>query len=147
MINLHIVEGRLIKDPQLRVDEKNNQVYANATLASERNYKNRNGQYDCDYIQLSLRGSEASNFAQRCFKGDLISVTGRQQTDTVTDSNGDKQYYTKNHVTQWNKLSGAVVPKEQTPPPSRQDSPFPDYNPNYNFSAELEQMTLPDPNY
>ncbi|MCL2113262.1 MAG: single-stranded DNA-binding protein [Streptococcaceae bacterium] len=144
MINLHIVEGRLIKNPDYRVDEKNNQTFANATIACPRNYKSRAGTYESDFINLTLKGKEATNFSKLCLKGDLISIAGRTQTDVVQGSDGKKQYYTKTHVMVWNLLSKAKNESEQTPQNTPLSSLFTNYDPNRDFTAVIEQMTLPE---
>ena len=143
MINLHIVEGRLTKNPDYRVDDKNKQVYANATLACTRNYKSREGTYESDFITIALKGKGATHFAKHCMKGDLVSITGRTQTDVVTNPNGQKQYYTKTHVMSWNLLAKAkaqTLPIQETKRPS---SAFPNYHPNQSFNADIESMNLP----
>ncbi|RZI47886.1 single-stranded DNA-binding protein [Lactococcus kimchii] len=144
MINLHIVEGRLTKNPDYRVDEKNNQIFLNATIASARNYKNREGTYDSDFINISLKGREATNFSKLCMKGDLISITGRSQTDIILSENGQKQYYTKTHVMNWNLLSKAKTEREKLSPNTSPSSLFAGYDPNRDYTADIEQMNLPE---
>ncbi|AYG02033.1 single-stranded DNA-binding protein [Lactococcus allomyrinae] len=144
MINLHIVEGRLTKNPDYRVDEKNNQVFANTTIACTRNYKSRAGTYESDFITISLRGNEATNFSKLCMKGDLISIVGRTQTDVVQGSDGKKQYYTKTHVMNWSLLSKAKNEGEQTSLNAHPSAIFAGYDPNRDFTAAIEQMTLPE---
>lgn len=143
MINLHIVEGRLTKNPDYRVDRKNDQVYASATIACPRNYKSREGTYESDFINISLRGKEATHFSQVCMKGDLVSITGRTQTDIVQHAGGQKQYYTKTHIMSWNLLSKAKNDGKQPSQTHSSLSQFPNYDPNYDFNADIEQMTLP----
>lgn len=49
------------------------------TLAVPRSYKNEQGEYDTDYINVTLLGSIEKNVAEYCKNGDLVGVKGRLQ--------------------------------------------------------------------
>lgn len=71
MLNQVILVGRLnrineIGDKQVLI-----------TLATPRSYKNENGEYDTDYIDIILRNSIASNTQEYCKIGDIIGIKGR----------------------------------------------------------------------
>lgn len=49
------------------------------TIAVPRSYKNEQGEYDTDYIDVTLLGSIEKNVAEYCEKGDLVGIKGRLQ--------------------------------------------------------------------
>lgn len=49
------------------------------TLAVPRSYKNEQGEYETDYIDVTLLGSIKQNVLEYCKNGDLVGVKGRLQ--------------------------------------------------------------------
>ena len=77
MLNQIVLVGRLVENPKVeKEDEKEKSVI---TLAVQRYYKNEDGVYETDFINCVLWNGIASNTAEWCKKGDLISVKGRVQ--------------------------------------------------------------------
>lgn len=77
MLNQIVLVGRLVKTPEIeKEDGKEKSVI---TLAVQRSYKNEDGVYETDSINCVLWNGIASNTAEYCNKGDLISVKGRVQ--------------------------------------------------------------------
>lgn len=148
MINTLIAEGRLVKDPTLKIND-NNFAYGHATIASKRDFKNKEtGQYESDFIQLYLTQDNAKNFSKLCHKGDLVSVIGRLQTDRRVGKDGEVTYYTNVIVSKFTLLTknkAATIQPQKTPtPPHHSDYPFPSEEPpiDTNFEAmELPQST------
>lgn len=50
-------------------------------MAVPRSFKNENGEYDTDYIEVRLSKSIESNVSTYCEKGDLVGVKGRLESD------------------------------------------------------------------
>lgn len=50
-------------------------------LAVPRSFKNENGEYDTDYIDVRLSKSIEENVSTYCEVGDLIGVKGRLESD------------------------------------------------------------------
>lgn len=48
-------------------------------IAVPRSYKNEQGEYETDYIDVTLLGSIEKNVAEYCRNGDLVGVKGRLQ--------------------------------------------------------------------
>lgn len=48
-------------------------------IAVPRSYKNEQGEYDTDYIDVTLTGSIEQNVSAYCEKGDLVGIKGRLQ--------------------------------------------------------------------
>lgn len=49
-------------------------------MAVPRSFKNENGEYDTDYIDVRLSKSIEENVSTYCEKGDLVSVKGRLES-------------------------------------------------------------------
>ncbi len=70
--------GRLTADPVLKELEGGKKV-SNITLAVQRPFKNHDGQYETDFIPITLWQGLAESLSQYCIKGTLVVVTGRLQ--------------------------------------------------------------------
>lgn len=49
-------------------------------IAVPRSFKNENGEYDTDYIEVRLSKSIEENVSTYCEKGDLVGVKGRLES-------------------------------------------------------------------
>lgn len=148
MLNTLIAEGRLVKDPTLKISDTN-LTYSRATIASKRGFKSREtGNYESDFIQLYLTKDSAKNFAKLCHQGDLISIIGRLQTDRRVGKDGEVTYYTNVIVSEFTlltkKKTAAIQPQTTPTTPHHSGYPFPSGEPpiDTNFEAmELPQST------
>ncbi len=94
MINQVTLVGRLTRDPELKFTTEG-VALANITLAVNRNYRNSSGQIDTDFVQCILWRRVAENTVQYCRKGQLIGITGRIQTRSYTNKDGQRVYVTE----------------------------------------------------
>ncbi len=78
MLNRITLIGRLVRDPELRYTSNGTPV-SNFTLAVERNYKNRQGERDVDFIKIVTWRKLAETCAQHLGKGRMVAVEGRLQ--------------------------------------------------------------------
>ena len=91
-MNKVILTGRLVRDPEIRYTQ-NDTAIARYTLAVDRMYK-RDGEQSADFIRCVAFGRPAE-FAERYLcKGIKIAVTGRIQTGSYTNRDGQKVYTT-----------------------------------------------------
>ena len=81
MMNQAMLVGRLTRDPEV-VENESGTKYSNLTLAVPRNFKNEDGVYETDFIEITLWNNIAENTSEYCKKGDLIGVRGRIQVDS-----------------------------------------------------------------
>ena len=88
MLNKVLLIGRLTKDIELKSNDKTN--YVQNTLAVQRGYKNKDGGYDADFVNITLFRSQADYLNNYGEKGMLVSVVGRLQQDTYFDQNAGK---------------------------------------------------------
>ena len=77
MVNQVILIGKLTNKPIL--EKREDKVYSKVTLATPRNYKNINGEYDTDFIDVVLIGKVAESCVEYCEQGDMVGVRGNLQ--------------------------------------------------------------------
>ena len=94
MINNVVLVGRLTRDPELRHTPSNVAV-ATFSLAVNRNFKNQAGDREADFISCTMWRQQAENFANWCKKGNLVGITGRIQTRSYDNQQGQRVYVTE----------------------------------------------------
>lgn len=97
-MNKVILMGRLTRDPEVRYSQgENATAVARYTLAVDRRFVRSNGggdQQTADFIQCVAFG-RAGEFAEKYFrKGTKVAVTGRIQTGSYTNKDGQRVYTT-----------------------------------------------------
>ena len=96
-MNKVILMGRLTRDPEVRYSQgENAMAVARYTLAVDRRISrnNQNGEPTADFIQCVAFG-RSGEFAEKYFrKGMKVVVTGRIQTGSYTNKDGQKVYTT-----------------------------------------------------
>ncbi len=78
MFNSVVLVGRLASKPTLRVYDGEYMV-TTITLAVTRPFKNSQGEFDTDFIHISLWDVIAKNACEYCNIGDVIGVRARIQ--------------------------------------------------------------------
>ena len=93
-MNKVILMGRLTRDPEVRYSAGNNSMaVARYTLAVDRRFR-RDGESSADFIGCVAFGRSAE-FAEKYLRqGTKIVVTGRIQTGSYTNRDGQKVYTT-----------------------------------------------------
>ena len=94
-MNKVILMGRLTRDPEVRYSTGNNPMaIARYTLAVDRRYK-KDGEAEADFISCVSFGKTAE-FAEKYYRQGLkIVVSGRIQTGSYTNREGQKVYTTE----------------------------------------------------
>ena len=94
-MNKVILMGRLTRDPEVRYSQgANSLAIARYTLAVDRRFR-REGEATADFISCVAFGKQAE-FAERYLRqGVKIAVTGRIQTGSYTNRDGQKVYTTE----------------------------------------------------
>ena len=87
--------GRLTRDPEIRYSQgENATATARFSVAVNRRFKNSEGNYDADFINCVAFGKSAE-FVEKYFKkGMAIGLTGRIQTGSYTNKDGQRVYTT-----------------------------------------------------
>ena len=88
MLNRIVLIGRLTRDTELRYTDSGTPV-CNFTIAVERNYTNRKGERDVDFIDIVTWRGLAENCAKHLGKGRLVGVDGSLQI-RKSESDGRK---------------------------------------------------------
>ena len=93
-MNKVILMGRLTRDPEVRYSAGDNSMaIARYTLAVDRRFK-RDGEATADFIGCVAFGRSAE-FAEKYFhQGMRVLITGRIQTGSYTNKDGQKVYTT-----------------------------------------------------
>lgn len=94
MLNSICLVGRLTNDVNLRYTPSNVAV-ATFTLAVNRTFKNENGEREADFINCVMWRQQAENLASWAKKGALIGITGRIQTRSYDNQQGQRVYVTE----------------------------------------------------
>ena len=89
MLNSVSLVGRLTRDPEVKINKKTKKSRCFIILAVGRSYKNADGEYDADFIDITVWDQLADNLAEYCHKGDMIGVRGRIETSSYDDENGE----------------------------------------------------------
>lgn len=127
-MNKIILIGRLTKDPEVRYTQ-NDTAIARYTLAVDRMYK-REGEPQADFVRCVAFGKPAEFAENYLHKGIKIAVTGRIQTGSYTNRDGQKVYTTD------------VVAESQEFCERKADSPAPSAQPAFDPSDRF--MDIPD---
>lgn len=90
MLNMIIVQGRVVKKPELRVTQSGTSV-ASFTLAVERDYTAQGRERETDFIDVNA-WSQKAEFVEKYFdKGSMAIVSGRLQIRNWTDKDRNKR--------------------------------------------------------
>jgi len=93
-MNKIILVGRLTRDPEVRSTSAGFAT-ANFTVAVSRNFKNKDGNYDADFLPCVAFRNTADFVSKHFKKGNLIGVEGRVQTRNYDAQDGTKRYVTE----------------------------------------------------
>lgn len=91
MLNQIAIQGRLVRDPELRRTNSGKAV-TSFTLACDRDFKNQQtGEKEVDFIECVAWGGTAEMVEKYFRKGQMAVATGRLQLRDWTDKNGQKR--------------------------------------------------------
>ena len=115
--------GRLTREPELRYTD-NNVAVVGFTLALNRDYKNQDGEYDADYINIVAWKNQAENVGKYLSRGSLCAVDGRLQTRSYETENGQRRYITEVVA---NNVQFLDSKKKENDKPSEENNPFAEF--------------------
>ncbi len=90
MLNVIVVMGRLVRDPELRRTNSGTAV-TSFTLAVDRDFKGQDGERETDFIDVVAWKATAEMAAKFFTKGRMAAVKGRLQLRDWTDKTGAKR--------------------------------------------------------
>ena len=131
-MNKCIFTGNLCKDNDIRVMQNTNKKVLRNSIAVKRNFKNANGEYDSDFINIVVFEPSSKFMESYTGKGDKVAITGRWQHRTYTDNNNNTKYVDECVV---DSVELLAKPKNSTPTqqsaPQQEPTPVND-NPWFN---------------
>lgn len=83
-MNQVLLAGRIINNIKMQETEENTK-YIVVRLSIPRSFKNSEGVYDTDYINVKIIGTMAEQCSSYIEKGDLIGVKGRLSKTKATN--------------------------------------------------------------
>ena len=136
-MNKVILMGRLTRDPDIRCSTgERDMTIARYTLAVDRRYK-RDGEATADFISCVAFGRSAE-FAEKYFRQGLkVVITGRIQTGSYTNRDGNK-VYTTDVVVEDQEFAESKAAAQRNREESSQERPEPMQADENGF------MTIPD---
>ena len=93
-MNKVMLVGRLTRDPEMRTSTSGMQI-ASFSLAVNRNFRNKEGNIEADFINVVVFGKQAENIGKYITKGQMLGVEGRIQTRSYDAQDGTKRYVTE----------------------------------------------------
>lgn len=101
MINCCVIEGRLTADPEERRTQ-NGTLILSGTLANQRNFKNKEGGYDTNFIRYCVIGEDRAMFFKKTFrKGMKAVVTGEWRVNQTKGSDGNRKDFNELDILSW----------------------------------------------
>ena len=89
MMNCVQVIGRITADPEVKVTQSGKSILI-FSLAVQRDYKNRSGEYDTDFFRCVAYQSAADYLGKYAKKGDMLAVSGALRQNTYENRDGKK---------------------------------------------------------
>jgi len=90
MLNQVVLVGRIASE--VKKEEVNGKPQVFLTVAIPRSFKDVNGEYQTDFIDVRLFDMVGSNVVEYCKKGDVVCIKGRLQTRTI------EKYHSKMNI-------------------------------------------------
>lgn len=93
-MNKFIGIGRLTNDIELK-ETSTGKYYVKNSLAIKNDYKNSNGEYDTEFVNIVVWGKSAEILVNYSSKGSLVAIEGRLTTRVYEKNDGTKGYITE----------------------------------------------------
>ena len=138
-MNKIVLIGRLTADPELRYTESG-KAYTRFSLAVNRNFKNQDGEYDADFINIVAWDKRAEVICNNVKKGNRFGVSGRLQTTRYEKQDGSIAYQTDIIIEDFDFLESKHREEAPAPDyPEAEEDPFADFG----DSVEISDDDLP----
>lgn len=137
--------GNLGKENEVKFSQTGTAVL-NQSLAVRRSFKNKQtNEYETDWINISMFGKTAENFANFTQKGSKVGIEGRIQTRNYENNEGQRVYVTEIVVNNFHLLEPKSSldnqqPQQQNQQFGQQGQPF---NQRQGRSMDIQSEDLP----
>ena len=112
MLNQTVIVGRISKEPEIKELEDGKKV-CNLSVAVPRSYKNADGEYETDFLDVVTFGPIAEKTAEFCNKGDLVGIKGRIESSVYENEAGEKKKSTQIIAERITFLSSAKIKEDE----------------------------------
>ena len=89
-MNKIVLSGNICQDIELNTYNKKSCV--RNSIAVKRDFKNKDGEYDTDFFNITLWGSQADFIQKYAEKGTKILISGRLTNNEYENQDGEKKY-------------------------------------------------------
>lgn len=144
MINRVVLTGRLTREPELRQTQGGTAVCA-FTLAVNRQFTDRDGKRQSDFINCVIWRKAAENFTNFTTKGSLVGIDGRLQTRSYDDKDGKRVFVTEVVVDQFSLLESRKqrMQEEQAQPVQLAQAQADPFQNSQTDSVDISENDLP----
>ena len=151
--NIIRLTGRLTEDPSFVITKEGKEFQAKFSIAVSRNYKNKNGEVDADFIPCRLSREARLKTLHQAKKGHWIDVIGELRTDSYM-KDGSKIYTWWIELDDWqwlpyntpadetNKMQGNASNSQHNG--QQNMSPFPGMNDQMNHANHIQNGQYPN---
>lgn len=108
-MNIICLTGNLCKDIELKYT-KNNKRYVENTIAVQKGIKNKDGEYESDFIDIVVFEQKAEYLSSYAKKGNKIEINGKLRVDNWKDDKGE--HHTRSYVVA--DSINILTPREKT---------------------------------
>ncbi|EJF33743.1 single-stranded DNA-binding protein [Weissella koreensis KCTC 3621] len=93
-MNSVVLVGRIVRDVELRYTQAGTAV-ASFSIAVDRRFKSKNGDKEVDFINATIWAKSAENFVNFTHKGSRVAISGRLETGSYQNKEGQTVYTTE----------------------------------------------------
>ena len=136
-MNKIILVGRLSKNPELKSTQSGSSLVT-FTVAVQRNYKNKEGNYDADFINCRAWNRTGEMINQYFSKGKPIGIDGSLRHDSWKDDSGEWHNLTYVNVDNFEFINGSSSDKEE-----EEEKPQGKLRQQGLFEADEDETALP----
>lgn len=111
-MNKVILSGNLCQDIEKK-QTNGGESWLRNCIAIKRDFKNPNGDYETDFIQIVVWRQQADYLAKNARKGDMIELVGRWQTRKIQDQQENTREVSECVVENLKILQNRVKQKEE----------------------------------
>ncbi|RSL35165.1 single-stranded DNA-binding protein [Salibacterium salarium] len=129
MFNQVTLVGRFTRDPEL-MHTKDGTAVCNFTLAVQRSFRNIQGDFDADFVPITVWRKQAENTALYCHKGALVGVNGRVNTRIYENKDQKKVQVVEVNADQIRFLKVNNNNTAAPPPTKTEEKPLQPIQPN-----------------
>lgn len=131
-MNKCILTGNITKDAS--ITKTNNIEIAKYSLAVQRTIKNKEGNYDTDFLNC-VSFNPSDYVKDNLIKGTKLLVEGRIQTSSFDDKNGNKHYSTDIIVERIE-----ILKKSENKPQESNNNPFEEFGEQIQIEEDTEGL-------